>query len=225
MRLLVAVLLLAASAALAAPIHRDRGGTLLIGDSMMRVGVGPVLRRAVEDRFGPPVDLKAKAATGLARPDFYDWPKAVREFLATGSYRSVVMFIGANDCQGISEAGKVHKFASTSWNEVYAKRLTAIADQLCEGGRKVYWLTLPPMRPSGFNRRIQQLNTLTKKTLATRPCVKLVDTDDILTDNGRFAPYVKDGRRKLKIREADGIHLTAKAGELVSRLVLDAMSR
>lgn len=225
MRYLVAILAFAVTPALANPIHRDRSGTLLIGDSMMRVGVGPVLRFALEERFGPPVELKAKAATGLARPDFYDWPKAVRELLEKRNYRQIVMMIGANDCQGISADGKVHKFASPSWKDIYSDRLLAMADQLCKGGRKVYWLTLPPMRPTGFNQRIQQLNSLLKKTLSLRPCIKIINLDSSLTNSGKFTTYIESGKKRLKIREPDGIHLTGQAGTIVSRVVIDAMSR
>ena len=135
------------------------------------------------------------------------------------------MMIGANDCQGITENGKVHKFATSTWKDIYSNRLLSMADQLCSSGRKVYWLTLPPMRPAGFNRRIKQLNALIKKTLSLRPCVKVLNLEDALSEDGKFTSYVGKGKRRVRIREADGIHLTGKAGEIVSRVVIDAMTR
>ena len=225
MRCLAAALFVYIGSALAAPIHRDRGGTLLIGDSMMRVGVGPVLRRAIEEQFGPPVDLKAKASTGLVRSDFYDWPNAISKLLQARSYHSVIMMIGANDCQAISEDGKIHKFGTTSWKDIYAKRLLTMADQLCSGGRKVYWITLPPMRLGGFNRRIKQLNALMKGTLALRPCIKILNLDRTLSNSGNYTSHIGTGKHRIKIREADGIHFTGKAGELVSRIVIESMNR
>lgn len=209
----------------AKPVYKDRGGTLLIGDSMMRVGVGPVLRNALERRLGPPVHLKAKSSTGLSRPDFYDWPHAARELLKEAKYHSVVMFIGANDCQAVSDSGLSHRFDSGEWRRIYAERLRQISEILCGGERQVYWLGLPPMRAKGFNQRIQKLTEFTRKELSSNPCIRWVNIEEAVSNAGHYTDKLKVGKRRIKLREADGIHLTAEAGEQIAKVVLAAMEK
>lgn len=211
------------TSSIAAPIYSDRGATLLIGDSMMRVGLGPVLRRQLAATFGPSVDLKAKGSTGLARPDFYDWPKAISEITAKRDYRTVIVLLGTNDCQNISEDKTVYRFGTPEWTEIYAKRLSKTAELLCEQDRKVYWLTIPPMQSKSFDQRIKKLNKIIKSTLARQSCVEIFPIQNLISNNGNFSLFMRHGKRRLRVRQDDGVHFTTKAGELISQRIIETL--
>lgn len=214
---------LIASYGWARPIYRDQGGILLIGDSMMRIGLGPVLSQQLSHKFGPNIHLRAKGSSGLSRPDFYDWPDAISGFLKRHKYRSVIVFLGANDCQNIREKKRILRFGTPEWIEIYSKRLTDTANLLCANGRKVYWLSIPPMQKPTFNQRIQRLNSIIKNTLQRKTCVEMISTQAALGNTDDFLQFFQHKNKRIRIREPDGIHLTNKAGELLSERIIEAI--
>ena len=48
---------------------------LILGDSMIAGGVGLFLENGLRKVHGHEVRRKGKSSTGLARPDFFSWPK------------------------------------------------------------------------------------------------------------------------------------------------------
>jgi hypothetical protein len=189
----------------------------------MKVGVAPVLKKALLAHNVRTVDIKAKSATGLSRPDYYDWPSVASDLLKTPTYDTVIMMIGANDCQAIKdEAGVEHRFNSPEWRAAYAARVRRMAGLLCDQDRKVFWLGLPPMEKKAFNKRIRKLDTFLAETLAASgSCVRYLPTKDVLGgDNGKFAERLLVKRHHVRVREPDGIHITQSGGALVADLVL-----
>jgi hypothetical protein len=198
----------------------------LIGDSLMKNGVAPVLKKAIEAKIpGEVVENKARSATGLARPDYYDWPKTAKELLAGKKFETVVMLVGANDCQGIKDdKGKALRFDSPEWRAVYGERIKAMAALFCEDGRKAYWLGLPPMEKAGFDKRIKSLDQFIGETLAASgSCVKYLPVAEVLGNNGKFVSRLTVGKQKLRVREPDGIHITPVGGGLVADRLLEIM--
>jgi hypothetical protein len=200
------------------------GPILLIGDSMMKVGVGPVLKRTLAEKFGTRVELDAKSSTGLARPDFYDWPQHAEKALSKDDYRTIVAILGTNDCQALTHKGKRLQYGTPGWKEAYQARLRGLIETLCQSGRRLIWLGLPPMKMSGFNKRIADLNDLIESETRQHACATYVPTRRALGDaRGAFVATRAFGPRKLPVRDPDGIHVTAHGGELVSELVVEAL--
>lgn len=199
--------------------------TLLLGDSLMRNGVAPALKEKLEQRFGGAVDNKAKSASGLSRPDFYDWPKTAAGLLKDGRYKTAIILIGANDCQSIKDAaGKNMAFDTPGWREAYTQRVKGMATLLCENGRKAYWLGLPPMQKAGFDKRIRRLEEIVIETLAASgSCVKHVPTREALSAGGMYAARLQVRKAHVKVREEDGIHISQAGGALVADALLKEM--
>lgn len=199
---------------------------LLIGDSLMKVGVAPALQKAFEAKLKVPVDNKAKSASGLARPDFYDWPAVARDLLKKHKYGTVVMFIGANDCQGFKDSkGVLRRFDSAEWRAAYGARLRDMASLMCEEGRKAYWLGLPPMEKASFDQRIRRLEAFTAETLATSgTCVQYVPVSEVLGTKGKFVSKLMIDRQRERVREADGVHITVSGGTLVAERLMELIS-
>lgn len=223
MRFMLFALLLASSHAFA-----DAGkGILLTGDSMMRVGVAPVLRKTLPDALGDVVTTHAKSATGLARPDSYDWLVELPKFLKDQRYATTIVALGSNDCQNLARPDdKPIAYGTPDWDTAYRARVKNLLDLLCAASDQVVWLGMPPMRNAKFNGRIETLNKLLEDEVPKAACARFVPVAGKLGDaKGRFAQFLKVGKRKLKVREDDGVHLTQNGGRLVSALVVEALKK
>lgn len=190
------------------------------GDSVVRDAGESLLRLVAEDpRFT--ATLHYEIATGLSRPDYYDWPSALVSDM--GKYRpevAVIMF-GGNDAQGmVAPDGTVlAEVESPGWKAEYARRVGAVMDSLQAADRLVLWVGQPPMRDSGFDRRIDVLNEVFESEAADRPWVRFVDTGTVLGDAGRYASRLPEpgGGTSDDLRQEDGIHLSRAGADRLAR--------
>ena len=169
------------TAALALPPSGDKGAAdaprvLLVGDSLMRVGVGPVLKAVLKDKLDADVVEQAKSATGLARPDVYDWPRELAPVLEGQHFTVAVVYLGTNDCQALHgrDAAEPIAYGTPAWDSAYRQRLRDFAAELCAAVDKVLWLALPPMRSPRFNAKITAMNTLVATEINATACGHVV---------------------------------------------------
>jgi hypothetical protein len=196
---------------------------LVLGDSIMMT-VGPVIKHDVTSRLGGAAVVKAKLATGLARPDVFDWVKELRRLTARRRFDYIVMMFGTNDSQNFVENGEIMTYGTEPWVKAYDKRLQALMDGACKGGKRGVWVGLPPMQTDAFNRKALRINSLAQRQVARHPCMEYVSIDRVVGDeNGNFVGYRKVEDRVEKIRMVDGIHITARGGSLVSSALIDVM--
>lgn len=93
---------------------------LLVGDSMMMEGFGPVLQRTLRKRPDLEVVREGKYSTGLSRQDYFDWPAQLEKLVGKYNPDMVVICMGANDPQDIiDENRKRHHADSESWKTIY----------------------------------------------------------------------------------------------------------
>ena len=210
---------------------------LIIGDSIM-VSVGPVIKKALGDKLASDAVVKARVATGLARPDVYDWNAELRRSIAAARFDYVLLMLGTNDSQDFVVDGEILTYGTTPWFRAYTDRIGAMMDLACGSGgappadaggsdaKRVLWIGLPPMQSAAFNRKAVRINSWAKRQAAARGCVEFVSLDDALGDGkGGFASYLKIDRALEKVRMVDGIHITAKGGRLVADAVIDRLRR
>ncbi len=97
---------------------------LAIGDS-----IGQDLGYGLGDTFtGRPavkVIQQAVESTGLARPDYYNWPAQLQAYLGRYHPGAVVVMLGANDEQALDENGHFVPLGSRAWAQDYASRVGA----------------------------------------------------------------------------------------------------
>lgn len=198
-----------------------RPRVLIVGDSIMMT-VGPVLKETVTMEMDGTAVVRAKLATGLARPDVFDWNSEIRSFAKKSRFDLLVMMLGTNDSQDFIENGKIMTYGTAAWVGAYNKRMQEVMKSACQVAGKVLWFGLPPMKSANFDRKAHRINSWARKQAGLSGCVEFVATDRILGDDqGRYASYLKVGDRIEKIRMVDGIHVTKKGGKLVSRYLLD----
>lgn len=214
-----------------APVKSGRAKpcVLLVGDSMMMEGFGPVLQRALSARPDLTVIREGKYSTGLSRLDYFDWGSRLAELVRRDAPDLVVICLGANDPQDIiDESGKRHHADSASWAEMYRQRAENLLRVATSGGARVIWVGLPIMSKEPYSSRIRRLSDLQKGACATyiRPgkasLARFVDTLAALADeHGAYASFAvgADGRA-VRLRYKDKVHVTEEGGRRMTRRVL-----
>jgi uncharacterized protein len=142
-----------------------------------------------------------KPSTGLARPDYFSWPRHIAGDFAHHSYEAAVFMSGANDGQGMTAAGHDLAFGSKTWLAEYHRRVGALMDLVLKDRvKRLYWVGMPHMAGAAYGRLMMTMNGVYRQEAAKRaPSVAYVDSWRIL--DGR------NGRYKSGLRQPDGVHL------------------
>jgi hypothetical protein len=190
------------------------------GDSVVRDAEESFLRLTAADPLLRTA-FHYEIATGLARPDYYDWPAAMAKDVESQRPEVAFVMFGANDTQGIvAPDGTVHGTVdSPGWRAEYGRRVEALMDALQADDRVVFWIGQPPMREASFNARIQVIDEVIAAAASTRPWVTYVDPAAVLggADGGytdRLPGLDED------LRQADGIHLSRTGADLLAAHLL-----
>jgi len=197
------------------------------GDSVVRDAGESLLQLSADDPLLQST-LHYEIASGLTRPDFYDWPSALRADMVSGDPDIAIVMFGANDAQGIvGPDGTVYQRVSDpGWQAEYARRVGLVMDDLRGGRRLVLWVGQPPMREAGFNGRIEVLDRIYREQAEQRPWVTYVDTVPILGDaRGAYAERLPgaDGG-EADVRQDDGIHLSRGGADRLASHLLDLIA-
>ena len=105
------------------PIALQLGQVALVGDSMMAVGLAPVLRRSATRDSGTRFVRAYRSGTGLGRPDVFNWPAQYPQLVGTAQPDIVICAIGANDAQNFQVDRNVYLFGTPEWKQIYAERI------------------------------------------------------------------------------------------------------
>jgi hypothetical protein len=208
--------------------HKSANGgpsVLLIGDSIM-AGIGPVIKNDVLSSLKGSAEIEAKVATGLARPDVFDWRGELRKATETDRYDYIVMLLGTNDSQDFVEGGHILAYGTEEWVKAYTSRVAELMAAACAGADRGVWIGLPPMKSAAFNRKALRINNWAQRQAAAHPCMQYVSLDHVIGDEqGSFTSYRKIKNSLEKVRNVDGIHITKAGGALVSAALVELLSR
>jgi hypothetical protein len=172
-------------------------------------------------------DLDGRVATGLTRPDVFNWFRHVDEQVREERIDTVVFGFGGNDdhdyMTGVPEGVSLHGFGGPKWTMEYRRRVGGLMDTANQAGALVVWLGLPITDDSAQSRRFRILNKAAAAEAVRRPdTVAYVDMYSLLSDDdGGYAPYLPDaGGRLAKVRTDDGVHVERAGGDLVAKEVV-----
>lgn len=193
---------------------------VVMGDSLANL-LANGLDDALNNRPDVEVIHKAKPDSGLVRSDFYDWPKAVSDLLASDQKISIgVVLLGLNDRQPIREGETVHEPLSPRWLELYRDRVDAIANAFAGKRVPLIWVGAPPMQNGRLSADLVTLNDLYRQRVekAGGQYVDLwggfVDAENRYTATG---PDVSG--QPVRLRLGDGIHFTAAGARKAAHFV------
>ncbi len=103
----------------------------------------------------------ARDVSGLARDDYFDWPKAARDLLATKPKLDLaVIMLGINDVQPLKDNGEMVDTLSDKWRDAYALRVDALLAPFQDAHIPVLWVGLPPMRDEPLHTQALALNEI-----------------------------------------------------------------
>lgn len=192
------------------------GRVLAIGDSLL-VGLERPLRQAFAAREEGPIDVAviARTATGLSRPDYFDWQRTVELASKDREFLAAFVVLGVNDAQPIREGRTFKPFGSAEWIASYSARVRSIVTALCRSTQEVYWLRPPPMRNAKFQGRMALLTKTIESSLGE--CAKMIDSPSVLAGaKGEFVARKKIEGRSIALRASDGIHMSKGGARLVA---------
>jgi hypothetical protein len=157
--------------------------------------------------------LDGKINTGLARPDYFDWPGELRTDIARFQPDVVVAMMGANDNQSFLVGGRAVQFGSPEWVSAYTQRVATVMSEATAKGQRMLWVGMPVMPSGGVSTQMQLLNTIVQGQATVHPGVSYLDSWHVFVDgSGKYSVYLPDASgSQQRVREPDGLHL-ARAG-------------
>ena len=198
------------------------GDSLVVvpGESLLRAVAG---NRAVE----PARRIDGRIASGLERPDVFNWFTHIREEMRKRKPRAVVVMFGGNDdhnfMTGLPEGTSIGSFGTPSWTAEYGRRVAGIMDTITRRDAYLVWIGLPISQDTEQTQRFDAINAIVQKEAARRPGrVSYLDTYFFFAgDDGGFAEYIADDSGRLvKMRADDGVHFERPAGDLIATKIL-----
>ena len=192
---------------------------LILGDSLAATGFGALLERKLDAHPDIECARKAKSATGLARPDFYDWEAEAKKQVEARTPDLVVVIMGGNDGQDLtpkSGKGKRVNWKSDGWNAAYKSRVADFLAKVGVAERKVLWLGLPKSELTSFEQKLTVIRQVQSEAIGELgDAASYLDTTPFLTDSsGTLLEKATVGKHKnQELREDDGIHFTMAGSE------------
>jgi len=213
------------------PTAADPAAMLIIGDSDAGA-FGPYLEQLQKETGVVSTTLDYKVSSGLARPDFYDWPAEISRIVPEVDPDIVVVTFGGNDAQGLTTAdgtvvaGQPTGDGDEKWRAEYGARVGAVMDALTADGRTLIWVGIPNHQNPDVTKRLQVQDEVVRAEVAKRPGVRFVDTWAMFAGKqGGYAEYhvdPRDGQGK-DVRASDGFHLNTVGAEILAIAISDVV--
>lgn len=219
------------------PTRDDPAEILVLGDSDAG-NFGPPLETSLEATGVVAVAIDYHVSSGLARPDFFDWPTYMRQVVPAINPDIVIATFGGNDAQGLRTVDGVWVVAhnpgqgqdDTSWKAEYSRRVGEVMDYLSAGNRTLIWVGIPADDEDINTERLRVQDEVVRAEAAARPLVVYVDTWAMFSGvDGGWAESIVDPRDGVgkDVRRSDGFHLNAVGGEIlawkIEQVVLDEL--
>lgn len=199
---------------------------VVLGDTLGDLLAGG-LDESLADAPTVAVVRRTRADSGLVRNDFHDWPRAVRDLLASGQpITAAVMMVGANDRQPIREGETVHEPLSERWRELYRERIDSIAQAFADRRIPLIWVGAPPMQNPRLTNDVVAMNDLFRQRVERVGGV-YVDLWPAFVDNeNRFSASGPDLHGQMaRLRTGDGVHFTRVGARKAAHFVDVALRR
>jgi hypothetical protein len=200
----------------------------IAGDSLVVNPGYSIVRAASGSPVIEPVgQVDGRIATGLERPDVFNWFTHVREQLRELQPKAVVLGFGGNDdhdyMTGLPEGVELDGFGGPAWTREYRRRVGGLMDTVTGAGAFLVWIGLPITSDEEQSYRFDVINAAVVAEAKERPGdVAFVDTYTTFAgDDGGYAEYLEDSAGRLqKVRAADGVHFERAGGDIIAREVL-----
>jgi hypothetical protein len=213
------------------PSAENPASVLVVGDSDAGT-FGPYLEELLDATGVVDTTVDYKVSSGLARPDFFDWPAQLRAQLPEVDPDIVVVTFGGNDSQGLADASGEFEImdpvlGKEEWLPEYTRRAGEVMELLAAEGRTVIWVGIPNDDNPEVTARLAVQDEAVRAAVAAHPGVVFVDTWARFSGrDGNWAEYVIDPRDGVgkDVRAADGFHLNENGAEILALDIADVIS-
>jgi len=197
---------------------------LEIGDSL-GIDLGDQLRTLLDANGMARTVVASLGDSGLSNISYYDWPAHLATLLATVRPQLVVVFIGANDDQGLSLDGAASVPGTPAWVAGYAGRVDEVVSEATNAGARVVWVGMPPMASPDLNAAMQLEDAIYQRETAAAPGALYVPSTPVLGNPSGFYEItgVDATGQPVALRTPDGVHLTPTGAGLLAHTVIDAV--
>ena len=203
----------------------------IAGDSLI-VSPGYALLRTIEysRSIKSTGGVDSQIATGLERPDVFNWFTTIRQELHKLKPSVVVLSFGGNDDKGymtgLPKAVSVSQFGDSAWANEYARRVGGVLDLISHAGAYTVWIGLPFTRDPAQTARFERINAVVAQEIAKRPrTAAFVPTDLLLAgSNGGYSQYLMlPSGEMVDARAPDGVHLSDAGGQIVAHKIVEQL--
>jgi uncharacterized protein len=200
---------------------------LIVGASSIQEGLGTELEAQLKQFKGVEVKRFGQYSTGLCRPDYFDWPKKLRELMDSFKPDMVIGQWGENDCQGMgNQDGSFHsKFGTPEWDTEYGKRVTALVKMMEDGGAQAVLVGIPIMRAKKLSQQVDRLNSVSQKATEAAGGTYVSSWHITADSDGKYRGAVQINGKEKMIRAGDGVHLSNYGAEYVAGEIIKAIGK
>lgn len=169
---------------------------------------------------------KAVGDSGLARPDFYNWPANLEAELQQYHPGAVVVMLGGDDGQNFIDNGNYVYFGSPLWHTVYSERVAGLMNEATNAGAHVFWVGMPIMGNAGLSSEMSLENQVFEQQAAIHPGVTYYSCWSLFANAaGQYAEYLPDASGQLvAMRDPDGVHFTGAGWDRLANAVVSPMA-
>jgi len=212
------------------PSAANKAEVYIVGDSDAGT-FGPYLQTLLDGTNIVDTELNYKVSSGLARPDFFDWPAELAAKVPEVDPDIVVATFGGNDSQGL--AVKDGSFIvsdpvnnEAEWTEEYRARVGQAMDLMGANGATVIWVGIPNDDNPEVTAKLRIQDQAVRAEAAERPNVVFIDTWNRFSGrDGNWAEFVIDPRDGVgkDVRAGDGFHLNTNGAEILALDIAQAI--
>jgi hypothetical protein len=197
---------------------------LEIGDSL-GIDLGNQLQSQLDAGGTVTTTVASLGDTGLSNVAYYYWPAHLATLMATDRPQMVVVFLGANDDQGIDVDGTAAAPGTAPWVDAYAGRVDDLLREATNAGARVVWVGMPPMAEPDLNAAMQDENLIYQRQVASFGGTLYVSSAAVLgRPSGLYQTDLATASGPpVAVRTPDGVHLTPAGAGLLAGAVIAAV--
>lgn len=202
---------------------------LILGDSLAATGFGVLLEDKLDKH--PHIDAyrKAKSASGLARPDFFDWYDQGPAQVEFRKPDLVIVVMGGNDGQDIPpwKGSDRVRWDTDGWPAAYRARVDRFLQDVAapvaredgsEVSARILWLGLPQMGLRSLEKKLVLIRQIQQDAVAShgQGAVYLDTTPFLVDGQGALLEQAHVDGKQRDLRAEDGIHFTMSGSEYLA---------
>ncbi|EJF75484.1 DUF459 domain-containing protein [Bartonella alsatica] len=192
---------------------------LVIGDFVASTAANELSKLFIDDNDIIIIN-NAVPSSGLVRTDHISWKNSIPELIDKNKPDVIVMIIGANDNQPITNSHGVFSPLQPEWMNIYKQRIIEITESLHNSGKPWIWMGQPAFENNSLTQKIQTFNELYKNATEAAGGYFINIWDGFISAQGQFSfsGYNVNGKIT-RLRTNDGINFTFEGKQkLVSYL-------